>query len=384
MVAGDVVNTASRLQAAARPGTVLVDEATYRAVRGSIAFERAGDRSLKGKRLPVPAWEARQVVALPRGARAGASCPRARWSGRDGARRDRQGPPRRPSARSARPGSSRSSARPAWARAGSPGSSRSTSTASSRRSAGITPARRPTARASRSGRWPRWSASRAEIAEGDPPDRRPPTTGRLPRRRFVPDEAERRWIAPAPRRARSASARCPAASARRRSPPGGRSSSASPTRRPRSSSSTTSTGPTPACSTSSSTSSDASTGRPILVVDARPADAARAAPRLGRRPCATTSASTSIRCHATAMAELLGDLAPGLPADVAERILDRAEGVPLYAVEILRMLVDRGDARGRRRRLRGPRAARAAGRPGDASRRSSPPASTTSNRLTGR
>ena len=48
---------------AARPGTVLVDEATYRAVRGSVAFERAGERTLRGKRLPVAAWEARRVVA---------------------------------------------------------------------------------------------------------------------------------------------------------------------------------------------------------------------------------------------------------------------------------------------------------------------------------
>ena len=46
---------------------------------------------------------------------------------------------------------------------------------------------------------------------------------------------------------------------------------------------------------------------------------------------------------ATAMGELLDGLAPGLPGDLAGRILDRAAGVPLYAVEILRMLVDRGD-----------------------------------------
>ena len=133
MVAGDVVNTASRLQAAARPGTVLVDEATYRAVRGSIAFERAGDRTLRGKRLPVPAWEARQVVALVAVARVGASCPRDRWSGAT-ARSPSSRTSSRPSARSARPGSCRSSVRPGWARAGSPGRSRSTSTASSRRS----------------------------------------------------------------------------------------------------------------------------------------------------------------------------------------------------------------------------------------------------------
>ncbi len=41
MVAGDPVNTASRLQAAAAPGTVLVGEATMRAASGAIAFEAA-------------------------------------------------------------------------------------------------------------------------------------------------------------------------------------------------------------------------------------------------------------------------------------------------------------------------------------------------------
>ena len=44
-----------------------------------------------------------------------------------------------------------------------------------------------------------------------------------------------------------------------------------------------------------------------------------------------------------AMATLLSGLAPGLPAEVSERILDRAGGMPLYAVEILRMLLDRGE-----------------------------------------
>ena len=42
MVAGDLVNTASRLQSVAAPGTVLVGETTHRAASGSIAFERAG------------------------------------------------------------------------------------------------------------------------------------------------------------------------------------------------------------------------------------------------------------------------------------------------------------------------------------------------------
>jgi tetratricopeptide (TPR) repeat protein len=63
MVAGDIVNTASRLQSAAAPGAVLVGEATYRASGKAIAFESAGPQSLKGKAAPVPAWRALRVVA---------------------------------------------------------------------------------------------------------------------------------------------------------------------------------------------------------------------------------------------------------------------------------------------------------------------------------
>ncbi len=63
MVAGDLVNTASRLQSVAAPGTVLVGEVTQRAASGSIAFEPAGDQVLKGKEAPVPAWRALRVIA---------------------------------------------------------------------------------------------------------------------------------------------------------------------------------------------------------------------------------------------------------------------------------------------------------------------------------
>ena len=63
MVAGDIVNTASRLQSVAPPGSVLVGEATYRAANAAIAFEPAGDQLLKGKQSPVPAWRALRVVA---------------------------------------------------------------------------------------------------------------------------------------------------------------------------------------------------------------------------------------------------------------------------------------------------------------------------------
>ena len=68
MVAGDPVNTASRLQAAAEPGTVLVGESTYQAASGAIVFEPAGEHDLKGKALPVPAWRAIRVVAKRGGA----------------------------------------------------------------------------------------------------------------------------------------------------------------------------------------------------------------------------------------------------------------------------------------------------------------------------
>src|SRR5207245_2210676 len=43
-----------------------------------------------------------------------------------------------------------------------------------------------------------------------------------------------------------------------------------------------------------------------------------------------------------AMEELLTGLVPGLPDELRQRILKRAEGVPLYAVETVRMLLDRG------------------------------------------
>ncbi|MDQ2689664.1 MAG: AAA family ATPase, partial [Chloroflexota bacterium] len=63
MVAGDLVNTASRLQSIAEPGTVLVGEGTQRAASNAIAFEPAGEHELKGKATPVPAFRALRVVA---------------------------------------------------------------------------------------------------------------------------------------------------------------------------------------------------------------------------------------------------------------------------------------------------------------------------------
>jgi len=63
MVAGDLVNTASRLQSVAEPGTVLVGESTQRSTSNAIVFERQTDQQLKGKQAPVAAWRAMRVVA---------------------------------------------------------------------------------------------------------------------------------------------------------------------------------------------------------------------------------------------------------------------------------------------------------------------------------
>src|SRR5207247_6856062 len=46
--------------------------------------------------------------------------------------------------------------------------------------------------------------------------------------------------------------------------------------------------------------------------------------------------------HERAMEELLAGLVPGLPESLRRQILERAEGIPLYAVETVRMLLDRG------------------------------------------
>lgn len=82
MVAGDLVNTASRLQAAAAPGTVLVGEATKRAAGLAIAFEPAGDQVLRGKTTPVPAFRALRVVG-ERGGRNRSETLEAPFVGRD-------------------------------------------------------------------------------------------------------------------------------------------------------------------------------------------------------------------------------------------------------------------------------------------------------------
>ncbi len=82
MVAGDMVNTAARLQSVAPPGTVLVGDATRHAANASIEFEEAGEQLLKGKAAPVPAHRAVRVVSQ-RGGQGRSELPEPPFVGRD-------------------------------------------------------------------------------------------------------------------------------------------------------------------------------------------------------------------------------------------------------------------------------------------------------------
>jgi class 3 adenylate cyclase/tetratricopeptide (TPR) repeat protein len=58
MVAGDVVNTTARLQAAAPVDGILVGETTYRATERAIEYSGREPVRAKGKSEPIPVWEA--------------------------------------------------------------------------------------------------------------------------------------------------------------------------------------------------------------------------------------------------------------------------------------------------------------------------------------
>ncbi|HEY2353910.1 MAG TPA: adenylate/guanylate cyclase domain-containing protein [Gaiellaceae bacterium] len=67
MVAGDLVNTAARIQSAAEPGTVLVGESTKRA-SAAISYEDAGSFELKGKSESTTLFRAVRVTSKRGGA----------------------------------------------------------------------------------------------------------------------------------------------------------------------------------------------------------------------------------------------------------------------------------------------------------------------------
>jgi class 3 adenylate cyclase/tetratricopeptide (TPR) repeat protein len=63
MVAGDLVNSASRVQSVAEPGAVYVGDATRQSSEAAIVYEDAGSFELRGKPEPVRLWRALRVVA---------------------------------------------------------------------------------------------------------------------------------------------------------------------------------------------------------------------------------------------------------------------------------------------------------------------------------
>jgi class 3 adenylate cyclase len=65
MVAGDVVNTAARLQTSAPVNSILVGEETYRCTRSVFAYEQIEPIAAKGKAAPVPAWQAVAATGAP-------------------------------------------------------------------------------------------------------------------------------------------------------------------------------------------------------------------------------------------------------------------------------------------------------------------------------
>lgn len=63
MVAGDPVNTAARVQSSAPPAQVWVDETTRTLSQAAVSFTDVGSHRLKGKEHPVQLWQAQAVVA---------------------------------------------------------------------------------------------------------------------------------------------------------------------------------------------------------------------------------------------------------------------------------------------------------------------------------
>jgi class 3 adenylate cyclase/tetratricopeptide (TPR) repeat protein len=63
MLTGDAVNIAARLEQAAAPGRIVVGPAVFEATSTRIAYRPLPPFALKGKALPVPAWEALGIAA---------------------------------------------------------------------------------------------------------------------------------------------------------------------------------------------------------------------------------------------------------------------------------------------------------------------------------
>jgi predicted ATPase len=80
---------------------------------------------------------------------------------------------------------------------------------------------------------------------------------------------------------------------------------------------------------------------PIFILTLARPDLVERHPHWGAGKRSFTSLSLEPLSQA-AMEALIEGFVPGLPDELRARILERAEGVPLYAVETVRMLLDRG------------------------------------------
>ena len=356
MVAGDMVNTASRLQSAAAPGTVLVGEATRLAAGEAIAFEWAGDQTLKGKPAPVPSWRAMRVVADRGGAR----------------RPDAIEPPFVGRADELR------FLKEQFHATGRDGRARLVSLVGQ---AGIGKSRLAWELEKyldgvvdnvwwHRGRSPSygegvtfWALSemfrrRAGLAEGDDAETtRLAVTAMV--QQHVPDEAERGWIEP----------RVLALLGVEEAPPGGAAELFAAWRTFFERLATTSTVALVIEDLQWSDDGlldflehllDWGRSSPIFVLTlARPE-------LLERRPGWGTDrrGATAMRLDPLpdqAMRELLDGMAPSLPKQIVARIIERADGIPLYAVETIRMLVAKGQLVERDGRLEPPTGADGAG-----------------------
>ncbi len=82
MATGDVLNVAARLEQAAEPGEVIVGNDAYLATRTAIGYEPIGERALRGRDATIAAWRAIEAGLEPGGAR-GVPGLRAPLTGRD-------------------------------------------------------------------------------------------------------------------------------------------------------------------------------------------------------------------------------------------------------------------------------------------------------------
>ena len=337
-----------------RRATVLVGEATQQASTGSIAYEPAGEQLLKGKAAPVAAWRALRVVAERRRPRARTSASR-----------------RRSSAATPSCGCSRTCSTRRRARSAS-GSSRSSGQAGIGKSRlaweflkyvdGVVEqvwwheGRSPVVRRgrSRSGRWARWSARGRSLLETDDAA----TTRARDRARSS------RSTSPTRPSGGGSSRRCSRCSGSARRRPAARRSCSrawrtfferlAGTRRRRAGV----RGPPlggPGHARLHRPPARVEPQRPDPDRHARPPGAARDAGPTGAPASGTSSRSTSSRSTRRSMRELLAGSCPGLPEPAVRSIVARAEGIPLYAVETVRMLVADGRlaaARGGRRTSR--------------------------------